>query len=111
MKDIQTPEFALGRLRAAKTAMTEDFEILQILEAQEKVVSRYGPAFQPGKIETIEEKVLSSFLYFENNCHWSGLHRQVNRVCADMNATRAALADLVDENRPVAERMLSATGI
>jgi hypothetical protein len=28
-----------------------------------------------------------------------------------MNATRAALADLVDENRPVAERMLSATGI
>lgn len=104
-------DYALGQLRAAKAAMVEDDEINKILDAQDEVVARYGPSFQPGQIEAIEEDVLRSFLYIENNHHWSGLNRQVNRVCADMTATRAALADLVDESRPIAERMQAATDI
>jgi len=111
MSSIDIPEYALGRLRAAKAAMMEDIDINKILYAQERVVARYGPAFQLGKIESIEEKVLSSFLYFENNCHWSGLHRQVNRICSDMSATRAALADLVDDSLPIASRMEAATSV
>ncbi|GGF60392.1 hypothetical protein GCM10011402_10500 [Paracoccus acridae] len=91
--------------------MIEDGEIKKILEAQDEVLARYSPAFQPGRIEAIEEDVLRSFLYIENNHHWSGLNRQVNRVCADMAATRAALAELVDESRPIAARMKSATDI
>lgn len=104
-------DLALGQLRAAKAAMVEDVEISKILEAQDEVLARYSPAFQPGKIETLEEEVLRSFLYIENNQHWSGLNRQVNRVCADMEATRNALADLVDETRPIATRMKSAVEI
>ncbi len=105
------PESALGRLRAAKAAMLDRQDTLDILEARDEVLARYKPAFQPETISTIEEDVLRSFLYFENNRHWSGLNRQVNRVCADMPTTRAALAHLVDETRPIAERMQPVTDI
>lgn len=111
MSNIQISEYALGRLRAAKAAMADDIEIRDILDSQEQVVARYGPAFQPDRIGSIEEKVLGSFLYFENNRHWSGLHRQVNRICENMSATRKALADLVDETQSLSIRMQSATNI
>ncbi|GEO02083.1 hypothetical protein NSE01_39150 [Novosphingobium sediminis] len=102
---------ALGRLRAAKAAMQKDADIREILESRDSVVDRYGPQFQPGQIEQIDEKVLRSFLLIENNKHWSGLFRQSNRICADMAATRAALAALVDESRPIEERTRPATDI
>ncbi|HEY8604822.1 hypothetical protein [Tsuneonella suprasediminis] len=102
---------SLGRLRAAKAAMQKDAEIRQILESRDSVVDRYGPQFQPGQIEQIDEKVLRSFLLIENNKHWSGLFRQSNRICSDMAATRAALGALVDESRPIEERTKAATDI
>lgn len=105
------PESAMGRLRAAKAAMLDRQDTLEILQAKDEVLARYSPAFQPDSIGTIDEDVLRSFLYFENNRHWSGLNRQVNRVCADMQTTRAALAHLVDETRPIAERMQPVTDI
>ena len=104
-------DFALGQLRAAKAAMVDDVEIAEILESQDEVLARYSPAFQPDRIKTLEEDVLRSFLRIENNHHWSGLHRQVNRVCADMTATRAALAELVNEARPITDRMQPVTNI
>ena len=104
-------DFALGQLRAAKAAMVDDVEIAEILESQDEVLARYGPAFQPDRMKTLEEDVLRSFLRIENNHHWSGLHRQVNRVCADMTATRAALAELVNEARPITDRMQPVTDI
>lgn len=105
------PENAMGRLRAAKAAMLDRKDTREILEAKDEVIARYSPAFQPANIATIDEDVLRSFLYFENNRHWSGLNRQVNRVCADMPTTRAALAHLVDETRPIADRMQPVTDI
>ncbi len=108
---LSIPESALGRLRAAKAAMLDRPDTLEILEAKDEVLARYRPAFQPETIGTIDEDVLRSFLYFENNRHWSGLNRQVNRVCADMPTTRTALAHLVDETRPITERMQPVTDI
>lgn len=105
------PENAMGRLRAAKAAMLDRQDTREILEAKDEVLARYSPAFQPDAIGTIDEDVLRSFLYVENNRHWSGLNRQVNRVCGDMPTTRAALTDLVDETRPIAERMHPVTDI
>lgn len=111
MSEVMISEYALGRLRVAKTAMLERKDTREIIEAKEEVFARYGPAFQSGKIEAIDEDVLRSFLYFENNRHWSGLNRQVNRVCADMGRTRAALGALVDEVQPLATRMHPVTDI
>ncbi len=105
------PENAMGRLRAAKAAMLDRQDTREILEAKDEVLARYSPAFQPDTIGTIDEDVLRSFLYFENNRHWSGLNRQVNRVCTDMPTTRTALTHLVDETRPIADRMQPVTDI
>lgn len=104
-------EFSLGKLRAAKASLLDRPDTHEILDAKDEVLARYSPAFQPGSIEHIDEEVLRSFLYFENNKHWSGLNRQVNRVCADMVATRHALGQLVDETRPIADRMQPVTDI
>jgi len=105
MSMITIPQAALGRLRAAKAVMAESKELRDIVEARDGVIARYGPAFQPGAVETLEEDVLRSFLFIENNRHWSGLFRQGNRICADMPRTRAALTALVDEARPIQDRM------
>ena len=106
-----TPESVLGQLRAIKAAALGDNDVGPIIEARDEVLARYSPSFQPGAIASISEDVLRSFLYFENNRHWTGLNRQVNRICADMRATRTALADLVDESKPIQSRMDACTAI
>ncbi len=109
--NVTIPELALGKLRAAKAALFDLSDMRDIIDAKDEVLARYRPAFQPAVIEHIDEEVLRSFLYFENNKHWSGLNRQVNRVCADMAATRTALRHLVDETQPMTERMQPVTSI
>jgi len=104
MSTVTITEEALGQLRAAKAAMAERKELRDIVESRDGVIARYGPAFQPGAVQSLEEGVLRSFLLIENNHHWSGLFRQGNRICADMPKTRAALAALVDETRPIQDR-------
>lgn len=111
MNEISISDDALGRLRAAKAAMLDREDIRKIQESKDQVLARYSPSFQTGAIDNLAEEVLRSFLYLENNHHWSGLNRQVNRVSADMAITRAALAELVDETRPIADRMHAATNI
>ena len=101
----------LGRLRAVAERTKTDGEIRGIIEAKDEVLARYSPMFQPAVIGQITEEVLRSFLYFENNKHWTGLNRQVNRVCANMDATRAALTSLVDEDKPLETRMNPAVAI
>lgn len=102
---------ALGRLRAAKATATKNSQIRESMAARDEVLARYTPQFQPDAIGDIPEETLRSFLYFENNRHWSGLNRQVNRVCADMRTTRTALAALVDESRPLESRIEPAAAI
>ncbi len=111
MNRIKISDDALGRLRAAKIAMLEREDVRGIIEARDGVLARYGPAFQPGAMATLDEDVLRSFLRIENNRHWSGLYRQGNRICADMPKTRAALSALVDETRPIQDRTRAATDI
>lgn len=110
MTDDIDPD-VLGKLRAAKETAKDNAEIRQVIEARDEVLARYSPMFQPDKIGQISEDALRSFLYFENNKHWTGLNRQVNRICADMDMTRAALAALVDESQPLETRMEPAIAV
>ena len=102
---------ALGRLRAAKAATAEDAEMRELVSARDEVLARYSPSLQLEAIATLAEEVLRSFLYFENNKHWTGLNRQVNRICVDMDTTRNALTALVDEAQPIETRMEPVTAI
>lgn len=105
------PEEQLGRLREAKHRALHNDEIKCIIAAKDEVIARFSRSFHPGKIENISEDVLRAFLRFENNRHWTGLHRQSNRICEDMVSTRKALGALVNRNLTMTERFAPALAI
>jgi hypothetical protein len=79
-------------------------DIKQIIDSRDGVLAQYRIAFQAETVGRLSEETFRSFLYFENNHHWTGLFRQVNALCADMAVLRGALALLLDETRPLPQR-------
>ena len=79
-------------------------EMRYIIESRDSVLARYKPMFSPTNISNLSEEDFRSFLYFENNRHWSGLYRQINRLTEDMDTLRDALRSLLDISRPLANR-------
>ena len=77
----------------------------QATAAKNDVLARYQPIFSYDNIPKIAKEEFKSFLLFENNQHWSGLHRQGGYITADMDLLREALRILVDENLPIKDRM------
>lgn len=105
------PEEQLGRLREAKLKALRSEEIQGIIAAKDGVIARFSPSFQPGQIENLSEDVLRAFLLFDNNKHWTGLHRQSNRICENMELTRKALAALVNRDLSMTDRFAPAQKI
>ncbi|WP_206238134.1 endonuclease NucS domain-containing protein [Novosphingobium terrae] len=96
---------ALGQLRQAKAKMGSVQEVEKIVLARNEVLARFQPLLRPEAIPHLSKEEIKPFFYFENNKHWSGLFRQVNRICGDMTAFREALMVLVDETQPIATRV------
>jgi hypothetical protein len=82
----------------------------QIVVPRDAVYGRFQPLFAPARLPLLVADEFKPFLYFEHNRHWTGLHRHVNRVTADMPALRQALLTLVDQARPVADRLDEVAG-
>ena len=78
--------------------------VKNIIMNRDQVLARYNPAFSPENIPNLSEEDFRSFLYFENNRHWSGLYRHVTTLTEDMDALRETLAILLDQSRPLASR-------
>jgi hypothetical protein len=78
--------------------------VKNIIENRDTVLARYHPIFSSENIPHLTEEDFRSFLYFENNRHWSGLYRHVTTLTEDMDALRETLALLLDETRPLASR-------
>jgi hypothetical protein len=76
-----------------------------IVEPKDAVLARFKPVFSKEHIPEISEDEFRSFLLFENNHHWTGLHRQGPRMCSDMAKLRSGLKTLVDDNLPVEGRL------
>ena len=100
---------AVARLRGALSRVGSSDQAAAEIAARDQVLSRYGPVFSLDHITELDPETLKAFLLFENNQHWSGLHRHGNRICQDMDKLRAALTQLLDEERPLAERLDQAT--
>lgn len=56
----------------------------EIVATREQVFARYRPLFSPDHIPNLSKDEFTSFLYLENNHHWSGLYRQGLGAAADM---------------------------
>ena len=74
------------------------------LAAQGEVLTRYQKLFSRDALPYLEADAFKSFLRFDNNLHWSDLHRQGPNLTADMDALRQALLVLVDDSRPIEDR-------
>lgn len=92
------------RLRSILARVRQRLDFAANLQARDEVLARYRPIFSPNHLPDLTEEDFRSFLYFENNKHWSGLYRQAGRLTADMDALRQALAVLLDEGQPLARR-------
>ena len=93
---------AVETLRALYARVGKRPDFVRRVREQEHVLAQYQPLFRQPEGLTVE--AFRSFLYFENNRHWTGLHRQVSRLLSDMTTLRQALGVLVDESRPLAPR-------
>ena len=105
MSDTAALRAAVIRLRAVLAHRTELGPGKPGIGAKEEVYSRYGTLFSPEEIPNVTEDEFRSFLLFRNNKHWDGIHRQGSQVCSDMDRLREALSILVDETRPINERL------
>ncbi len=101
---------AIDQLRALHDELGAHPDLVQMLDARDRVYARYGQAFAPENLPELKADDYLSFLRFENNAHWSGIHRYGSRTTSDMAALRRALGVLTDERRPLAERYDEATG-
>ena len=100
---------ALGELRGILARFKPGEQTYdKIVATREEVFARYRPIFSCDHISSLAKDEFTSFLYFENNHHWSGLYRQGLAAAADLNTLRQALAVLLDETRPIRERFSEA---
>ena len=97
---------ALGSLRVAALKVRPgqgDYE--KIVASREEVFARYRPIFSTDHIPVLSKEEYTSFLYFKNNRHWTQLNRKGLRATDNMDTLRKALAGLLDEGKPIAERL------
>jgi hypothetical protein len=97
---------AISELRGAAARFKPGQRIYdEIVGFRDEVLARYRPIFSSEHIPTLTKEEFTSFLYIENNHHWSGLYRKGLGAAEDMDALRRALALLLDEEQPIRERL------
>jgi hypothetical protein len=109
--ELPVPESVLGKLREAVVGLKKSEIYAEVVEPREEVLEHFQPIFSPSHIPEITEDEFRSFLVFKNNRHWTGLNRQGPRICSDMDRLREALWILVDESKPVADRLDAANSM
>jgi hypothetical protein len=99
------PADVIGKLREAVVSLKKTAIYKEVVEPRDAVLARFQPVFSTEHIPDITEEEFRSFLLFENNHHWTGLHRQGPRMCFDMAKLRKALATLLNETESVSKRL------
>lgn len=65
----------------------------------------FGRLFHPDNLPRMTADEFKEFLLYEHNRHWWGIHRHQAKLVSDMNRLRTGLGVLVDESRPIEERL------
>jgi hypothetical protein len=105
---MDIPERALDTIRsviALIEAEPNDSESNVNIAAKDRVLGRYGPVFSPEHVTSVDAETFRGFLLYENNRHWTSLHRLGPMMMEDMPRLREALALLVDERLPLRSRL------
>ncbi|HEY9404776.1 MAG TPA: AAA family ATPase [Pyrinomonadaceae bacterium] len=83
----------------------DDPELAQIVADRDEVIGRFGPIFSPENVSRLTAEDFKDFLSFKKNKHWKSIHRHQGSITTDMQRLRHALTILVDEGRPIVERL------
>jgi len=83
----------------------KEFENIERKNEENEVIDKYGSMFIPNKIDSLTKEDFKSFLLIKNNKHWEGIHRQGNMITQDMDKLKKALKILLNEERPIEERL------
>ena len=78
-------------------------DVVQMIRDRDSVLAGYGPVFR--EPEGLDPETLSEFLRFEHNRHWWNLHRREDRLMGSFELVRDVLGELVDESRPIVDRV------
>lgn len=73
-------------------------------KAQKSALDYYGRYFSPQNVNNVTQGGFKEFLLIRNNKHWSGIHRQP-QIYADMDRLRQCLGVLLDESKPIEQRL------
>ena len=80
-------------------------DFAHITNHKDQVLAYYQPIFSASHIPELTKTEFESFLLFRNNNHWDSLHRVGKFMTEDMDLLREALSTLVDESRPIRDRL------
>src|SRR5438874_7604083 len=112
MKSEATYSQGLGDLRATLVRLKPGQPAYdEIVAPRDQVFAKYRPIFTLQHVASLMKDEFTSFLYFENNHHWSGLYRQGLGAASDMDRLRGSLGILLDENKPIRDRFPEALGM
>ncbi len=103
MNSTANYQSALGQLRGVLSRLKPGDPVYDgIVASRDPVFARYQPLFSNPEALAIEE--FRTFLYLDNNRHWSGLYRKGLEACKDVPRLRLALKTLLHEARPIEAR-------
>lgn len=101
-----------GAYQAALNKLKDSFPKLKtwdekdpIDKARDTVLGAYQRVFSYENIGNLKEEEIKSFLLPKNNHHWSGLSRHNSQLCSDMPNLRNSLRYLLDETKPIEDRI------
>lgn len=91
----------------------EQFELLvekvkqdpSIRRNEQEVRAKYGPMLAPGGIATLDPDQFKAYLTMAENRHWKNINRHSGRLTKDLPLLRRSLGVLVDETKPVWDRI------
>lgn len=92
-------------LQEAIEKTKEDYQTPKRQNEEKEVIEKYGYMFHPNNLDALTKDNFKSFLLIENNKHWEGIHRQGNMITEDMDKLIEALKILLDESKPLKERL------
>ena len=111
MEPVVTPEVVCKLEDACKRAFKLR-DINEIIGAKEEVFAQFKPILNREHIPYITAEEFKSFLRFKGgNQHWTGLNRNGNRICSDMDRLRESLLLLLDESRAISDRFNKAVNM
>lgn len=78
---------------------------IERINDEKYVPEKYGSMFNLKNLDSLTAEDFKSFLLIENNKHWKGIHRQGNMITSDMDKLKTTLRLLLDESKPIKDRL------